>query len=83
MSFDSPLPRSGNGQRVKAVAYARVSRLLGQDAQLQLTNIREFAAARGFDLINEFIDEGISGTTEKRKGLVNYLLQQQKENSMS
>jgi DNA invertase Pin-like site-specific DNA recombinase len=69
MSFDSPLPRSGNGQRVKAVAYARVSRLLGQDAQLQITNIREFAAARGYDLINEYIDEGISGTTEKRKGL--------------
>lgn len=51
------------------MAYARVSRLLGQDAQLQITNIKEFAAARGYDLVNMYIDEGISGTVEKRKGL--------------
>lgn len=68
MSYDSALPRS-NGQPVKAVAYARVSRLLGQDAQLQITNIKEFAAARGYDLVNVYVDEGISGVTEKRKGL--------------
>lgn len=69
MSFDSTLPRSNNGQRVKAVAYARVSRLLGQDAQLQITNIKEFAMARGYDLTSVYIDEGISGVTEKRRGL--------------
>ena len=69
MSYDSTLPRSNNGQRVKAVAYARVSRLLGQEAQLQITNIKEFAAARGYELIGEYIDEGISGTVEKRRGL--------------
>lgn len=69
MNFDSMLPRSGNGQRIKAVAYARVSRLLGQDAQLQITNIKEFAEARGYELINSYVDEGISGTVEKRRGL--------------
>jgi DNA invertase Pin-like site-specific DNA recombinase len=46
-----------------------VSRLLGQDPKLQLINIREFAAARGYDLIAEYVDEGISGTTERRHGL--------------
>lgn len=68
MSYDSALPRS-NGQPVKAVAYARVSRLLAQDASLQITNIKEFAAARGYELINEYIDEGISGAVERRRGL--------------
>jgi DNA invertase Pin-like site-specific DNA recombinase len=54
---------------IKAVAYARVSTLLGQDVENQLTGIRELASNRDFQLINEYIDEGISGKTDKRPGL--------------
>jgi DNA invertase Pin-like site-specific DNA recombinase len=55
--------------RIKAVAYARVSRLLGQDPKLQLIGIRQYAEARGYDLICEYLDEGISGSTERRPSL--------------
>lgn len=54
---------------VKAVAYARVSTLLGQDPELQLVQIRLFCAVRGFHLDREYSDEGISGSTEKRPAL--------------
>ncbi|MGE3684296.1 MAG: recombinase family protein [Bdellovibrionales bacterium] len=57
------------GSKIKAVAYARVSRLLGQDPKLQLIGVRQFAEARGYDLVTEYVDEGISGSTERRPGL--------------
>lgn len=53
----------------KAVAYARVSTLLGQDVENQLVGIRELAQGRNFELVHEFIDEGVSGRTDKRPGL--------------
>lgn len=55
--------------RIKAVAYARVSTLLGQDPSLQLIGIRQYAQARGYQLVREYVDEGISGNTERRPGL--------------
>lgn len=55
--------------RLKAVAYARVSTLLGQDVQHQLVGLRELASQRDFVLLTEYIDEGISGTSERRPGL--------------
>ncbi|MFA6238142.1 MAG: recombinase family protein [Bacteriovorax sp.] len=54
---------------IKAVAYARVSTLLGQDVENQLVGLRQLAHQRGFDLLAEYIDEGISGNKEKRPGL--------------
>lgn len=56
-------------RKVKAIAYARVSTLLGQDVQHQLHGIRQLAKQRDYDLISEYIDEGISGTSEKRPSL--------------
>lgn len=54
---------------IKAVAYARVSTLLGQDVENQLHGIRELSKHRGFDLIQEYVDQGISGRSEKRPSL--------------
>lgn len=54
---------------VKAVAYARVSTLLGQDTENQLVGIRELAKNRNFLLTTEYVDEGISGKSEKRPSL--------------
>jgi len=57
------------GNKTKAVAYSRVSTLLGQDIENQLVGIRNLAVARGFDLIAEFNDVGVSGLKEKRPQL--------------
>jgi DNA invertase Pin-like site-specific DNA recombinase len=57
-------------QKVKAAAYGRISTLVhGQDINNQLEPIRQVAEARGFDLVKVYKDEGISGATERRKGL--------------
>ncbi|MDC1174205.1 recombinase family protein [Bacteriovoracaceae bacterium] len=61
-------------KKVKAVAYSRVSTLLGQDPELQLVRIREFAKARNFDLQLEYVDKGISGAKEKRPALDDLIL---------
>lgn len=54
---------------LRAVAYARVSTLLGQDPELQLVALRQFAQARGFVIVKEIVDKGISGAKERRPGL--------------
>lgn len=53
----------------KAAAYARVSTLLGQDVENQLVGIRELCVNRKFELIGEYVDEGISGKSERRPSL--------------
>lgn len=58
-----------SGKELKAVAYSRVSTLLGQDPEHQLVHIREFAKARGFQLVQEYVDKGISGARERRPSL--------------
>lgn len=56
-------------ERVKAVAYARVSTLLGQDVLNQLVGIRNLSMQRNFELKHEYIDQGISGRSERRPSL--------------
>jgi len=51
------------------IAYIRVSTLLNQDPQVQLTTIREFAKQRDLKMVGEYVDEGISGAREKRPAL--------------
>lgn len=55
--------------QTKTVAYARISTLLNQNVEHQLHGIRQLAQQRGFALVEEYIDEGISGTLEKRPSL--------------
>lgn len=54
---------------LRAVVYARVSTLLGQDPENQLVPIREYVKHRGFELVGEYVDHGISGTRERRPAL--------------
>lgn len=56
-------------ESLKACAYARVSTLLGQSVLPQLNGIRELAANRRFNLVKEYLDEGVSGLKEKRPAL--------------
>ena len=50
--------------------YARVStngKL--QDPEMQLWELREYATRRGWEIVAEFVDRGVSGTKEKRPQL--------------
>jgi DNA invertase Pin-like site-specific DNA recombinase len=50
--------------------YARVStRDKGQDPEMQLTELREFAAKRGWHVVGEFVDVGVSGSKDSRPQL--------------
>src|SRR5579872_1079710 len=49
--------------------YARVSTNNGQDPEVQLRELREFCQRRGFEITEEFVDRGISGSRERRPAL--------------
>jgi DNA invertase Pin-like site-specific DNA recombinase len=53
----------------RAVCYARVSTSHGQDPELQLRELREYIAARGWRAAGEYIDTGVSGAKESRPEL--------------
>ncbi|HEV2395811.1 MAG TPA: recombinase family protein [Candidatus Sulfotelmatobacter sp.] len=56
------------GQRV--ALYARVSTLNhGQDPEVQLHELRAYCERRGFEIIGEYVDKGISGSRERRPAL--------------
>ena len=50
--------------------YARVSTSNGhQDPEMQLAELREYAARRGWRIITEYVDAGVSGSKESRPAL--------------
>ena len=49
--------------------YARVSILNGQDPEMQLAKLREYASRRGWTITGEYIDQGVSGSKESRPEL--------------
>jgi len=53
---------------MKAGLYARVSTNHGQDPELQLAELREYAAKRGWE-VSEFVDVGVSGSKASRPQL--------------
>jgi len=53
---------------VKVALYARVS-TEGQDPEVQLAALRAHAAQRGWQVVEEFVDRGVSGATERRPAL--------------
>lgn len=71
-----PTPNHGAAERV--AAYARVSTDMqaedGLSIAAQLTEIREYAEARGWQVVSEFVDAGITGQTLDRPGLQAMLL---------
>ena len=52
----------------KAVLYCRVS-TPDQHVEAQLYDLRKLAAQRGFEVVREYCDRGISGSKAKRPGL--------------
>jgi DNA invertase Pin-like site-specific DNA recombinase len=57
-------------EKVRAALYARCSTIdKGQDPELQLSPLREYCHRRDFTITGEYIDNGISGTKERRPQL--------------
>jgi DNA invertase Pin-like site-specific DNA recombinase len=51
------------------VLYARVSTLNGQNPGLQLNDLRAYAEAQGWSVVEEYVDRGISGAKTSRPEL--------------
>jgi DNA invertase Pin-like site-specific DNA recombinase len=57
-------------QGVRAALYARCSTFgKGQDPELQLSPLREYAERRGLTISGEYVDNGISGAKDRRPQL--------------
>lgn len=57
------------GKTTRAALYARVSTLHGQDVGLQVDELRQVATQRGWTVVGEYLDEGVSGTKDRRPAL--------------
>ena len=56
--------------KLRVALYARVSTNgKQQDPEMQLRELREYASRRGWVIVQEFVDRGVSGTKEKRPQL--------------
>ena len=54
----------------RVALYARVSTSNGhQDPEMQLAELREYAGRRGWQIVEEFTDQGVSGCKESRPAL--------------
>lgn len=54
---------------MRVALYARVSTTNGQSPEMQLGEMREYASHRGFKIVGEYVDQGISGSKESRPEL--------------
>src|SRR5262245_44740242 len=55
---------------MRIAVYARVStKNHGQDTDTQLLPLRQYAAARGLDIAQEYVDDGFSGSKDRRPQL--------------
>ena len=53
----------------RVALYARVSTLVGQSPEMQLVELREYAARREWGVVEEYVDHGVSGAKESRPAL--------------
>jgi DNA invertase Pin-like site-specific DNA recombinase len=54
---------------MRAAIYCRVSTTAGQSVEMQLRDLRQLAQQRGFEIVAEFCDEGVSGSCDSRPQL--------------
>jgi len=66
--FYPPKRRARKEPRTRAGLYARVS-TSDQHARSQLLELKSFCHARGWEVVAECVDEGVSGTRERRPQL--------------
>jgi DNA invertase Pin-like site-specific DNA recombinase len=53
----------------QAAIYGRVSTLTNQSVEMQARDLRQLAERRGFQVVREYFDEGVSGATSSRPAL--------------
>jgi DNA invertase Pin-like site-specific DNA recombinase len=63
------LPTQATRTITRVALYARVSTLSGQNPEMQLAELREYASLRGWAIANEYVDRGVSGAKESRPAL--------------
>jgi DNA invertase Pin-like site-specific DNA recombinase len=68
-SNNSAFPQQSDLPIARVALYARVSTLNNQDPEMQLTELREYAGRRGWQIVDEFTDQGVSGCQESRPAL--------------
>ena len=49
--------------------YSRVS-TNGQDPQMQITELREYCRNRGWTIVDEYVDKGISGAKDSAQNSI-------------
>jgi DNA invertase Pin-like site-specific DNA recombinase len=54
---------------MRAAIYARVSTHNGQNPEMQLAELREYCVRRGWEIVGEYVDAGVSGARERRPEL--------------
>ena len=54
---------------IRVALYARVSTLNNQDPEMQLRELREYCGRRDWKIVEEYIDQGVSGCEEFRPAL--------------
>jgi DNA invertase Pin-like site-specific DNA recombinase len=64
-----PLTQEQPNTITRVALYARVSTLNGQDPEMQLSDLGEDAARRGWTVSGEYVDHGVSGSKESRPQL--------------
>jgi DNA invertase Pin-like site-specific DNA recombinase len=52
-----------------AALYARVSTTNGQNPEMQLSELRDYARKREWQVVGEFVDKGVSGSKDSRPQL--------------
>lgn len=62
-------PQESPAAIARVALYARVSTLNNQDPEMQLAELREYAGRRGWHIVEEFTDQGVSGCKESRPAL--------------
>ena len=63
------IAQESTGTIARVALYARVSTLNNQDPEMQLAELREYAGRRGWQIVEEFTDQGVSGCKESRPAL--------------
>lgn len=58
-----------NSPGIRVALYSRVSTNHGQDPEMQLRELREYADRRGWSVVEEYIDRGVSGAKASRPAL--------------
>jgi DNA invertase Pin-like site-specific DNA recombinase len=58
-----------NSPSIRVALYSRVSTNHGQDPEMQTRELREYADRRGWSVVEEYIDRGVSGAKASRPAL--------------